>query len=104
MSNISGRLSFIGNLFTHYLNLCNYDGEVRVSIILHFYDILYTLSCVGYAVLYLSNSTCLYFSIILWKIAGWVEKEDLIDIVFRKELQCVLNSCTSESSYVGDTS
>lgn len=103
MSEIPGRLSFIGNLFTHYLNLCNYDGEVRVSKILHFYDIVYTLSCVGYAVLYLSNCTCLYFSIILWKIAGWVEKEDLIDIVFREELQCVLNSpCTSDFRCGGD--
>lgn len=72
---------------------------------MHFYDKLYTLSCVGYAVLYLSNSTCLYFSVILWKIAGRVEREDLIDIVFREELQCVLNSpCRSESSRVGDTS
>lgn len=105
MSKIPGRLSFIGNLFTHYLNLCNYDEEVRASKILHFYDILYTLSCVEYSVPYLSNSTCLYFSIILGKIAGWVEKGDLIDIVFREELQCVLNSsCTSESSRVGDTS
>lgn len=105
MSKVSGRFSFIGNLFTHYLNLCNYDGEVRASKIPHFYDILHTLSCVGYSVLHLSNSTCIYFSVILWKIAGWVEKGDLIDLVFREELQCVLNSsCTSEGSRVGGTS
>lgn len=55
--------------------------------------------------LYLSNSTCLYFSIILWKIAVWVEKEDLINTTFREKLQCVLNSSyTSESSHVGETS
>lgn len=46
MSKHPSRLSFISNVFTHYLNLCNYDGEISISKILHFYDIRYALYAV----------------------------------------------------------